>query len=149
MLLPWDVSLGLIWQWRSQLPWSAAAGRDLNGDGFNTDLVAGTTRNSGSRNLDLAAVNAYRQANGFAVVSESDIDSSRINIVDMRLNKDVTLRDTLKLQVIVQAFNLFNVKNLQAQYGGGRVGNARSATFGKIQTARPPIQGELGVRLVW
>ena len=32
----------------SQLPWSATAGRDLNGDGFTTDLVPGTTRNSGA-----------------------------------------------------------------------------------------------------
>jgi hypothetical protein len=149
VLLPLDVSLGLIWSWRSQLPWSATAGRDLNGDGFNTDLVAGTTRNSGSRDLNLDAVNAYRVANGLAAVSENDIDSSRINMVDMRVNKDIALRGTVKLQVMLQVFNLFNTKNLQGQYGGGRVSNARSASFGKILTARPATQGELGVRLVW
>ena len=37
---------------------------DLNRDGFRTDLVPGTTRNSGGRDLDLSAVNAWRAANG-------------------------------------------------------------------------------------
>ena len=47
VLLPADVTLGVVWTLRSQLPWSATAGRDLNKDTFNTDLVPGTTRNSG------------------------------------------------------------------------------------------------------
>src|SRR5262249_29104664 len=57
VLLPYSVTVGVVWTARSQLPWSALAGRDLNGDGFNTDLVPGTTRNSGSRHLNLPAVN--------------------------------------------------------------------------------------------
>jgi hypothetical protein len=149
VLLPGDVTLGLIWSLRSQLPWSATAGSDLNRDGFNTDLVPGTTRNSGSRNLNLAAVNAYRATNGLAAVSESQIDSSRVNMVDLRLSRDFALRGTRKLQVLAQVFNLFNTDNLQALYGGGRTGSARSANFGRIFTARPGTQGELGVRFIW
>ena len=149
VLLPGDMTLGLIWSLRSQLPWSATAGSDLNRDGFNTDLVPGTTRNSGSRNLNLAAVNAYRAANGLSTVTESQVDSSRVNMVDLRLNKDFALRGTRKLQVLAQVFNLFNTENLQAQYGGGRTGSARSANFGRIFTARPATQGELGVRFIW
>jgi hypothetical protein len=149
VLLPADVTLGVIWSLRSQLPWSATAGRDLNRDGFNTDLVPGTTRNSGGRNLDLAAVNAYRAQNGLAPVPESQIDSSRINLVDVRVSKDVGLGGNRRLQVLAQIFNLFDTKNLQAQYGGGRVGNALSANFGRIFTARPGAQGELAVRFIW
>ncbi|PYR42649.1 MAG: hypothetical protein DMF95_27830, partial [Acidobacteria bacterium] len=54
-LLPWDLTLGVVWTGRSPLPWSATAGRDLNRDGFNSDLVPGTSRNSGSRDLNLTA----------------------------------------------------------------------------------------------
>jgi hypothetical protein len=149
VLLPWDITVGTVWSARSQLPWSAGAGRDLNRDGFTSDLVPGTTRNSGSRNLSLDAVNAYRALNNLAPVPESQIDSSRINIMDLRVSKAVRFGDR-KLDLIAQAFNVFNTKNLQAQFGAGRVTNALSATtFGRITSARPSRQVELAARLNW
>ncbi len=72
-----------------QLPWSAGAGRDLNGDRFTSDLVPGTTRNSGSRDLNLDAVNVYRASLGLAPIDASTIDSSRINIMDIRVSKRI------------------------------------------------------------
>jgi hypothetical protein len=141
--------LGAVWQYRSQLPWSPTAGRDLNGDGFNTDLVPGTHRNDGSRQLDLDAVNAWRAANGRAPISADAIDSARINTVDLRVSKTIRLAGRTRIDLLAQVFNLFNTTNLQAQYGGGRVGNALSANFGRIQTARPGTQGELGIKFVW
>ncbi len=138
------MTLGLIWSLRSQLPWSATAGRDLNGDGFGSDLVPGTTRNAGARTLSLETVNAYRALNGREPISESQIDSSRINLVDMRVSKDFAIRGSVKIQALAQVFNLFNTKNLV-----GRVGNALSANFGRILAARPGTQGELGVRVIW
>lgn len=149
VLLPYDITVGAVWTARTELPWSATAGRDINQDGFNTDLVPGTTRNAGSRTLDLAAVNAWRVANGREPISEAQIDSSRLNLLDVRASKEVSLGGRLRLQLMAQAFNLLNTENLQAQYGGGRVGNALSANFGRIQTARPGTQGELAVRLGW
>jgi hypothetical protein len=149
VLLPWDVTLGAVWTSRSQLPWTPTAGRDLNGDGFNTDLVPGTTRNSGSRDLDLAAVNAWRTANNLAAVTDAGIDSSRINIVDLRASKTVRAGGGVRVDLVAQVFNVFNAKNLQSQYGGGRVGNALSPSFGRILTARDGSQGELAVRLAW
>jgi hypothetical protein len=149
VLLPWDIVVGTVWTLRSQLPWSATAGLDLNGDGLNTDLVPGTTRNAGSRTLDLAAVNAWRAANGLGAVTESQIDSSRVNIVDARVNKRIRFRGDLGIDLVLQVFNLFNTRNLQSQYGGGRVDNALSDTFGRILTARDGTQVELGVKLVW
>ncbi|HET7618963.1 MAG TPA: hypothetical protein VFK20_10670 [Vicinamibacterales bacterium] len=149
VLLPWDITLGTVWTYRSQLPWSATAGRDLNGDDFTSDLVPGTTRNSGSRDLNLGAVNAYRALNGLPPVSEGDIASSRINIVDLRVSKSIPLPGGRKIDLMAQAFNLFNTENLQAQFGSGRVGNALSPTFGSIQSARPATQVELAVRVNW
>jgi hypothetical protein len=149
VLLPWDITLGTLYTYRTPLPWSATAGRDLDGDTFNTDLVPGTTRNSGSRNLNLTAVNAYRQANGLSTIGESDIDSSRISVVDVRASKALRFGDRRKIDLLVQAFNLLNTRNLQAQFGAGRVGNALSNTFGKITSARQPRQVELAIRAAW
>lgn len=149
LLLPWEINLGAIWTVRSQLPWTPIAGRDLNRDGFNTDLVPGTTRNSGGRNLNLDAVNAWRQANGLMPVSLSQIDSSRVNTMDMRLSKAFPLKGLLRLEVFAQAFNLFNNMNLQGQYSGGRVTNSLSSQFGRILTARPSRQMELALKISW
>jgi hypothetical protein len=148
VLLPWDITLGALYTYRSELPWSATAGRDLNGDTFNTDLVPGTTRNAGARNLNLAAVNSYRQANGLGPIAAADIDSSRISIMDMRVSKALRFGER-KIDLLAQAFNVLNTKNLQAQFGGGRVGNALSNTFGRITSARASRQIELAVRLMW
>jgi carboxypeptidase family protein len=149
VLLPADITLGAVWNLRSQLPWSATAGRDLNGDGFSTDLVPGTTRNSGGRDLDLAAVNAYRAANGLSNVNEALIDTSRISIVDLRVSKTIRLVGGSRVDLLAQVFNLFNTKNLQSQYGGGRITSALASNFGSIRTARDGTQGELAVKLVW
>lgn len=149
VLLPSEMTLGAIWTLRSELPWSATAGRDLNRDGFNTDLVPGTTRNSGSRNLNLDKVNAWRQLNGLLPLDFSQIDSSAINMLDARLSKNFALKKSLRMEVMVQAFNLFNQKNLQGQFTGGRVSNALSSQFGRIVTARPGRQVELAVKFNW
>ncbi len=149
VLLPADVTLGLVWTARTALPWNAAAGRDLNADGFNTDLVPGTTRNAGNRSFDLDAVNAWRSANGRIPIPESQIASSRINLLDMRLSKAFRYGAAGKIDLMAQVFNLLDTTNLQAQFGGGRVTNALSDAFGRIQTARPGLQGELAIRVAW
>jgi hypothetical protein len=149
VLLPLDITLGAVWTLRSQLPWTPIAGLDRNGDGFRTDLIPGTTRNSGGRDLDLTAVNAWRAANGIGPVDEDQIDSSRVNLVDMRVSKAFRFTADRRVDLMFQVFNLFNTTNLQAQYGGGRVNNALSSGFGQIQTARPGAQAELAVRLIW
>jgi len=149
VLLPYTITVGVVWTARSQLPWSALAGRDLNGDTFNTDLVPGTTRNSGSRDLNLTAVNVYRAANGLPPVTESQIESSALSIADLRVSKSIKLQGTMKLDLVLQVFNFLNTKNLQDQYAGGRVNNALSASFGRILTARPMAQGEVAAKLVW
>jgi hypothetical protein len=149
VLLPFDVTLGGVWTYRSQLPWSVTAGRDLNGDGFASDLVPGTTRNAGSRNLDLATVNAFRAVTGRGAIPETQIQSSRVNIVDLRVSKRIAVGVGTRVELAAQVFNAFNTTNLQDQYGGGRIGNALSGSFGRITTARPGRQGELAIRFIW
>ena len=61
---------------------------------------------------------------GLAPIDASTIDSSRINIMDLRVSKRIRFGGDRRLELIAQAFNLFNTENLQAQFGGGRVTNA-------------------------
>ena len=148
-LLPWKVTLGAVWTYRSDLPWTPTAGRDLNGDGFNTDLVPGVPRSAGSRDLDLSAINAWRTANGRLPIAESQLQSARVNVLDLRVSKSIPLGNGLKLDLLAQVFNVLNTVSLQAQYGGGRVTNALSDGFGTIVTARPATQGELAAKVSW
>ncbi len=92
--------------------------------------------------------NAWRAQNGLAAVSQSQIDTSRINIMDARLSKAFKFGGR-KAELLAQAFNLFNAKNLQAQFGSGRIGNALSPVFGSIASARPNFQGTIAVRFTF
>lgn len=147
--LPYDITFGAIWTYRSQLPWSAQAGVDRNGDGFATDLVPGTTRNQGSRGLDIDKVNAWRATRGLGAISAAQIDSSRVNILDMRLSKRIDLPRGTAVELVGQMFNTLNTPNLYDPYLAGRVTTATSNSFGRIQTARPGRQGELAIRFIW
>jgi hypothetical protein len=79
VLLPYDVTLGGVWTLRSTMPFSAIAGRDLNGDALVTDYVPGTTRAMGTRDNArmLEAVNAWRAVNGLRPIAASQIDANR------------------------------------------------------------------------
>ena len=67
----------------------------------------------------------------------------------MRVSKSFRLQGTMRLELLLQVFNFLNTRNLQDQYGGGRVNNALSPSFGRILTARPMAQGEVAAKLVW
>jgi hypothetical protein len=145
--LPWTVSVGAVWTLRSQLPWTPRPGRDVNRDGVLNDLIPGVGRNTG-RDLDLDSVNVWRARFGLRPILREQLDSSRVNLLDLRASKRVDLR-AVRLDVIAQIFNVFNTLNLGEQFERGRVTNALSANFGRILTARPGRQGELALRLVW
>ena len=102
--LPYDVNLGVVWTYRSDLPFSATAGRDLNFNGpqrslhhVPQDVVGQHTqedvrrtgarhhlqvRNQGNRDLDLGAVNASKRAQfDLDPVPESQIESTKLFVV--------------------------------------------------------------------
>src|SRR5215471_1065619 len=150
VMLPLSLTLGGVWTVRSAMPFTPIAGKDLNNDGAVTDLVPGTTRNSGQRDLNLDAVNAYRAANGLAPISASQIGSNRYNSLDVRLTRTFSITSTKKLETIVQVFNIMGSDNLLASGGvGGYVSNALSDSFGRILTAGNRQQAELAVRFAW
>lgn len=148
--MPGDVMLGAVWTLRSTMPFSAVAGRDLNGDGSITDYVPGTTRAQGNRNLDLSLVNAWRASLGLAPIAASQIDNNRYNSLDVRANKAFSLGASRKIEVIGQVFNVMGTENLQASGGaGGWTTNATSDSFGRILTAQNGRQAEVAVRVVF
>lgn len=144
VLLPFDINLGAVWSARSPLAFSATAGRDVNGDGFVSDYVPGTTRNQGARNLDLGLVNAWRTAQGLAAVSEEDIDSTAFQSFDLRASKTVTIKGAQRVELVAQLFNVFNTVNLS-----GIQTNALATTFGAASRAAAGRQAELAIRFLW
>ena len=140
-LLPWKISLGVIWQVRSSLPFSAFSTTQLDGV---TQYVSGTTRGIGNRDNGaiLSAVNSYRAGLGLAAIPASQIDSSRFNSLDVKLSKAVFTRDTRRIDVIGQAFNVLGHTNLS----GGSTTAATSAGFGQILGAGNLQQAELAVK---
>lgn len=150
VLLHADITLGGVWTIRSSMPFSARAGRDLNSDGATTDYVPETSRNQGSRGLDLGHVNAWRASSGLGPIAASQIDSNRYNSVDLRVSKSFALGSGEKIELIGQVFNVFGTNNLLASGGNGSwVENALSDSFGRILTAFNRQQGEVAVRYTW
>jgi hypothetical protein len=149
VLLPWNVQLGAVWTLRSKMPFSALAGRDLDGDGATTDYVPGTSNNQGNRNLDVSLVNAWRAANGLGPISASQFDSNRYNSVDLRVSKALQIGANRRVDVIAQVFNVFGTDNLLPPGGDSFVENSLSDSFGKILSAQPRQQAEVAIRYSW
>lgn len=148
VLLPWDMTLGGVWTFRSGAPFSAYAA-EVSADG-QTQYVPGTSRNQGNRDLNLTAVNLYRAQNGLGPITESQLESDRYSSVDVRFAKAIRFGGgQTRLELIAQLFNLLGTDNLNAPFSGGQVTRALSDSFGRILTAKNQQQAELAVRLVW
>jgi Carboxypeptidase regulatory-like domain len=147
VLLPWEMTLGAVWTYRSAAPFSAYSA-NFSADG-QRQYVPGTSRNQGNRDLDLAAVNAYRAQNALGPVDPNQIQTDRYSSVDVRFSKAIQIAGQTKLELIAQVFNILGTDNLNAPFSGGQVTNALSSSFGMIQTAKNRQQGELAVRFIW
>ena len=153
--LPWDVTLGGVWNYRSSRPFGARAGLDLNRDGaaINTsgDWVPGTTRNVFNRGDDdtlLALVNAWRAQNARGPIEESQLMTDEFKRFDVRVSKHIGLGGDRRAELIAQVFNLFG----NDSFGVGASPwqqNALSNAFGTLNTVYPRQQAELAVRFVW
>ena len=140
-LLPWDMTLGAVWTYRSAAPFSAYT-VNFSADG-QRQYVPGTSRNQGNRDLNLGAVNAYRALNGLAPIPDSQIQTDRYSSVDVRFAKAIQIPGQTRVELIAQVFNILGTDNLNAPFSGGQVTNALSSSFGQIQTAKNRQQGEL------
>lgn len=150
-MLPYDITIGAVWNYRSSRPFPARAGVDLNGDGAVTDYVPGTTKNVFNRGNDaemLALVNTWRASRGLPSIAESQLMTDEFKRVDVRVSKQVGLGGGRRAEVIAQIFNLFG----NDSFGVGATPwqmNATSNSFGTLNTVYPRQQAELAVRFVW
>ena len=150
-MLPWDITLGAVWNYRSSRPFSARAGLDLNGDGAVTDYVPGTTKsafNRGDNAAQLAVVNAWRARNARAPIAESQLMTDEFKRVDMRVSKQIPIGGDRRVDVIAQVFNLFGTDSFGIGAAPWQM-NALSNAFGSLNTVHPRQQAELAVRFVW
>jgi hypothetical protein len=113
--LPWGLRFSPLWTYASGVPMDI-----LLGDGSG-DRVPELGRNAGGRQFHTGAqLNAFlTQLNTakapdspFPMVSPNARFDDTFNSFDMRLAKDFRLSDRYKLQVIGEAFNLFNKTNI-------------------------------------
>jgi hypothetical protein len=150
--LPFGVTLGGIFTYRSAEPFSATTGVDYLGISATNGYVSGTTKNVHNHGNQLAAINAWRAANltgaNALPLSASQIQSNAYRQLDARLAKDIRLSERYKFQLVGQLFNVLGTDN----YGGvgtSQTTTANSASFGAITSALPRQQGELALRFIF
>ncbi|MEP6770104.1 MAG: TonB-dependent receptor [Acidobacteriota bacterium] len=120
---PLGITASGFFRYRSATPYNIHAGTDLNNDGFVIDLPPGVTHVNSGRGHDFSQF-------------------------DIRLSKDFLFTKDVGVEVIAEAFNVFNSTN-----PAGYVGDMSSAAFGKPSFfAGDPLQGEqrlaqLGLRV--
>jgi hypothetical protein len=144
--LPWKFDVGIIWQIRSSLPFSAFSTVQVDGI---TQYIPGLSRGLGDRDNAkvIAAVNAWRASlsTPLAPLPVSQIDSSRFNSFDIVVSRPLYIRESFRIEAKGQAFNLFGVTNLT----GGNTTSASSANFGRILNASNLQQAELAIRVAF
>lgn len=143
-VLPLDLRLGTILSWASPLPYTITAGRDLNQDLTNNDRPAGVARNSGGVAPEVDAINTWRAANGLQPITAGDLNGANSFNWDMRLSRGFQLGGDVRLEALVEVFNVTNRANYLRF-----VTNARLATLGQPTLAGDPRQVQLGFRLTF
>jgi hypothetical protein len=130
--LPWEMQLSAIADFRSSLPMNPTSGIDLNNDGYNSDIPGGVTRFSICRDLNLMAINTFRQSRNLPAVN--DVTCPRFANVDLRLAKSFRFGTAQDLELIAQLFNIANRANYNVPSN-----NITAATFGQSTSLLPNI----------
>ena len=104
-----------------------------------TDRPAGIIRNTGCRDLDLGAVNAYRSAN--ARTTATSFTCAGYLSIDLQASKRIPLGAQRSVEAIFQVFNVTNRANYLPA-----IGNALSTLFGQSTAVASARQGEIAIR---
>ena len=129
---PWGLQASVIGDFRSSLPMNPTSGIDINVDGYAIDLPAGVTRFSGCRDLNLSAINTFRQGRGLTAVN--DVSCPGFVNVDARVSKTFQIRGSHEVEMIGQLFNIANHANYNIASN-----NITAATFGQSTSLLPNI----------
>lgn len=110
---PWDINVSGILRWRSALPYTDHAGRDVDLDGYDMDLSPGIDH-----------VNSRR--------------GESFSQLDLRVAKQFQLGGDFGIELIGEMFNVLDEDN-----PAGFVGNRQASNFGQpTRFAGDPAQGE-------
>ncbi|MCI0525271.1 MAG: TonB-dependent receptor, partial [Acidobacteria bacterium] len=126
-------SVGLISQFNSKPALTTTVGVDHDGDGIGTFILPGATFRSFGRNVDkkqLQELVAQYNANFAGKPAPRGNPFPTINLPagfdhgdyfisqDIRLTRNIKFSENVTLQLIGEAFNLFNISNLAGYQGG-------------------------------
>lgn len=142
--LPYGVQLSAIIGLRKGNPFEITTGVDSDGDGNRQDRPAGLAMNAGTvkSETNLAIINAYRASRNLAPVTMDQLtQSSGDKLLDLRLTKQFRLARTQRLDVFLEAYNVFNTTNYENP--DGRIS---SGSFLIRTIARDPRQIQWGAR---
>jgi hypothetical protein len=142
--LPYGVLASVIADFRSALPMNPVSSLDLNTDGYANDLPAGVRPFSGCRDLNLDAINTFRQGRSLPAVSE--VECPGFANVDLRFSKSFTFAGSQSIELIGQLFNIANRANYNVPSN-----NITAGTFGQSTSLLPNInapsrQAEVAIR---
>jgi len=133
---PWNVQFSTIVTAASGRPYTPLAGSDLNGDG-----------NGGAFPPDRARTNP---ADPTTSVGRNSGTMAKQIIVDLRLSKRFGFGKSAGLEVMAEAFNLFdraNYSEINAIFGSGAYPSSPLPTYGLYEQALPPRQIQLAAKL--
>jgi hypothetical protein len=116
-----DFQLGWIFTYASRLPFNIVTGSDRNGDTTNNDRPAGVGRNTG-RGFDYASL-------------------------DLRLSRTFSFSDKIRLELLVEGFNILNRSNFSVPNNTFGTGLSPLPAFGRPIAAFDPRQVQVGFRL--
>jgi hypothetical protein len=135
-VLPWDVTASTIVTLASGRPYNILAGADLNGDGNGGATAPDRPRTDLTNPLTAIGRNAGMLPSQYTV--------------DLRLAKRFPLRGRAHVDVMLEAFNLFNnttYTNVDNVFGTGAYPGSPLPTFGQYTEAAPPFQAQLAVKI--
>jgi hypothetical protein len=158
--LPLKINLGMITTYESGAPLSASIpgtnSSDLNGDGTNNDFLPGAGYNELNRSIDKNAlrelVNRYNalfagkdapRGGAFPSITlpaSFDLGDS-FQSHDIRISREFGIYESLRMELIGEVFNLFNISN-RVGYNG-----LLDSGFGQPTSKANPIIGIGGPRI--
>jgi hypothetical protein len=137
-ILPWEVTVSSIVTLASGRPYNILAGADLNGDGNGGATPPDRPRSNPADPSTSVGRNAGVLPNQYTV--------------DLRVAKRLPLGGRARVDLMVEAFNLFNrtnYTNLDNIFGTGAYPASPLPTFGQFTEAAPPFQAQLAMKVLF
>lgn len=135
-VLPWDVTVSSIVTLASGRPYNILAGSDLNGDGNGGATAPDRPRTDPTNPATAIGRNAGVLPNQYTV--------------DLRLAKRLSVAGAAQVDLMFEAFNLFNTTtytNVDNIFGTGAYPSNPLPAFGQFTEAAPPFQAQLAMKI--